>query len=578
MSTNYIAPTWRMPRNANNTPVDKLSNYSIEFDSGSTEVIDTNSAFPSLTSFSISAWFKSDDTTSAAQAIISSRINSIGTSQGLDIYLGSDTLVARIYNNGATEVTTAFTDTTGWHQVVITYNGTILELFLDSVSQGTATGVYTNSAANWLIGKWNAGVNYFNGAISQVSIFDYALTDGTAGTPNQISYLYNLNNPMAIDGAEPIAYWPLGDNANPIATAGYPNISVGADSVFDFDGTNPDHIDCGTGIGDIIGDSYTGGMGISLWFKNDNVASTEQGLFIFSGGVNAWGEITAYFGYGIGLYVRVKGVLVLNGHAFTDTTSWHNLFINLLGPTEDNQVYLDGVAIGSPFTYTDLDLNGETLNIGYTYSTAYDYFGQMSNFQVWNTSLSTPEVTTLYNNGQPLMTGTQPEEANLRAWYKLNQSANWEADSVGEWQIPDAVSAYPQSFEFDGISNEMTLPKGNITDTGAKSVSVWIKNEITSGTDYVFNSRNGGYLANGITLIQRHSDSTGYITSNSYSPFQSSKIFTGYQTALHIPNDGQWHHMAWTAFPAAQRLKAYIDGVFVYEFVGATNVDTTPIH
>ena len=57
-------------------------------------------------------------------------------------------------------------------------------------------------------------------------------------------------------------------------------------------------------------------------------------------------------------------------------------------------------------------------------------------------------LETLYNNGQPLMTGTQPQEANLKAWYKLNQSANWEADTVGNWQIPDAVSSYPQSFEF----------------------------------------------------------------------------------------------------------------------------------
>ena len=41
---------------------------------------------------------------------------------------------------------------------------------------------------------------------------------------------------MAITGAEPVAYWPLGDNSNPNANAGYPNISVGADSVFDFNG------------------------------------------------------------------------------------------------------------------------------------------------------------------------------------------------------------------------------------------------------------------------------------------------------------------------------------------------------
>ena len=45
-------------------------------------------------------------------------------------------------------------------------------------------------------------------------------------------------------------------------------------------------------------------------------------------------------------------------------------------------------------------------------------------------------------------------------------------------------------------------------------LELWIKNEITSGTDYVFNSRAGGGDTLGITLIQ--TTTTGYIISNSY--------------------------------------------------------------
>jgi hypothetical protein len=169
--------------------------YSMQFD-GVNDYIETGNAFTSLTSFSISAWFKSDDTATAAQAIVSSRINSIGTSKGVDIYLGSNTLVARIYNNGATEVTTAFTDTSNWHQVVITYNGTTLELFLDNVSQGTATGVYNNSAANWLIGKWNNGPNYFNGKLDEVAFWNTALS---ADAVQEIYNATNNNSGKALD-------------------------------------------------------------------------------------------------------------------------------------------------------------------------------------------------------------------------------------------------------------------------------------------------------------------------------------------------------------------------------------------
>ena len=160
------------------------NNYSMNFD-GVNDYIDTGDAFTSLTSFSISAWFKSDDTVSNSQAIVSSRINIISSSKGVDIFLSNNILYARVYNNGATDITTAFTDTTDWHHVVMTYNGTTLEMYLDGVSQGTATGVYTNSAANWLIGKWNAGSNYFDGKIDEVAIWNTALTS------TQVSEIYN---------------------------------------------------------------------------------------------------------------------------------------------------------------------------------------------------------------------------------------------------------------------------------------------------------------------------------------------------------------------------------------------------
>jgi hypothetical protein len=207
-----MTPVNRVSYPAGYAPTQADNVYSMAFD-GASDYFTTSNAFTSLTSFSISAWFKSDDTVTAAQAITSSRINAIGTSQGLDIYLGSNTLVARVYNNGATEVTTAFTDTTSWHHVAMTYNGTTLEMYLDGVSKGTATGVYTNSAADWLIGKWNGGANYFNGNIDEVAIFDYALSarqikqdiyNGT--TSGKTADLNNISNLTP-----PVAWYRMGD-------------------------------------------------------------------------------------------------------------------------------------------------------------------------------------------------------------------------------------------------------------------------------------------------------------------------------------------------------------------------------
>ena len=61
MSTNYIAPIWRMPRNFNK---DNLSNYSISFNPADTNYIEiADNIFSGLTNFSISVWYNTNTLT-----------------------------------------------------------------------------------------------------------------------------------------------------------------------------------------------------------------------------------------------------------------------------------------------------------------------------------------------------------------------------------------------------------------------------------------------------------------------------------------------------------------------------------
>ena len=87
------------------------------------------------------------------------------------------------------------------------------------------------------------------------------------------------------------------------------------------------------------------------------------------------------------------------------------------------------------------------------------------------------------------MTGTQPQEANLKAWYKLNQSANWEADTSGNWQIPDAVSSYPQSFDLDATSQEINF---STIDLGTEhTISMWVHTTDTIPLSNFMQENNG---------------------------------------------------------------------------------------
>ncbi len=588
MSTNYIAPTWRMPRNANNTPVDKLSDYSIDLDGadyidcGDNDMLSFGNG-SSDSPFTVSSYIYAEGSSTfpffdkypdaGTWALREYRMEVFGTDQVVLIIYDPTPFAGRheIYSD-------SLITRDQWQHVVITYDGrggadagNGVKIYINGSESTTTIVSYNtyvameNTTTPVRIGR--AGGTYADGKISQCCVFDYVLSE------NQRTYLNALNNPMAIDGSEPIAYWPLGDNANPIATAGYPNISVGTDSVFDFESGSTTFVKAF----DVPVTTFTE-CTFSAWVNFETVTGTYQYVMGMGSGPGNFMSISK--NQNSGTWYTYDGT----GSDYTASSPvanrWYHVVVTQTGTTR--RFYIDGVEdANSPFTVQALAIPYDNLTLGCynnssssTPSVLYKLDGKLSNVQVWDKKIEQTDVTTLYNDGQPLMTGTQPEEANLRAWYKLNQSANWEADSVGNWQIPDAVSAFPQCFEFDGIADKVTIPKGSITDTGSKSVSIWIKNEITSGTDYVFNSRAGGGTSLGITLIQ--TTTAGYIISNSHNPLHSSHIATDYQTALRIPNDGKWHHLVWTAFPTLQKLKAYIDGVFVYEYTGDTTIDTTP--
>ena len=567
MSTKYIASNWRLPNEENSN---KSDNYGLSFN-GSNEYIDTGDAFTSLTSFSISAWFKSDDTATAAQAIVSSRINSIGSSQGLDLNISGDAIYARVFNNGATQVTTAFTDTASWHHIVMTYNGTTLELFLDNVSQGTATGVYTNSGANWLIGKWNNGANYFNGSISECAFFDYALSS------TQISTLYGSSslgagNPMALK-PQPVAYYPLGDNSasNPLTQ---PNEAVEDASVFDFDRSTQDEI---------------------LIDENNN--KLFQGVSAFT--VSAWAKVKSQPGYdqGVvgndgstrGFYMsmrnssEVKFFVSTTGSSndqftYTNPTSTLNNWIHfvVIWDGSNMDMYINGMysktqaCVNATGTFTAAV--GTVIGaLGQGVSSNYNFDGEINNVQIWYQRLSHGtasvgdtaggDIATLYNSGVPLLTGTQPQASNLKAWYKLDQSANWEADSSGAWQIPDAVSAYPQSFNFDGsqyinIADSDSLSFGNGTTDSPFSISAWV-NFYDMSSSAIITKR----FAGNNKEYSFHFLSTNKIQFTLFSQLSGTVISRYYNTAL-TSYENQWIHLVGTydGSSSSNGIKIYLNG------------------
>ena len=575
--SNYYNRQWRLPNAWNGTEsnVNKQSNYSLSFD-GSSQYIDTNSTFNTLTSFSISAWFKADDTAGVVRSIVSTRDHGLLNSQGLDIYINGNVLTGRVYSNGVTEVTQSFTDTTNWHHVALTYNGSTLEFFLDGSSLGTATGSYDNtSGKNLLIGKWGYSSYYFDGQIDGVSIFNSALTDGTGGTVNQIAALYGssstgIGNPMSLS-PKPVAYYPLGDqdsfNGSSYLT---PNASL-KDFVFDF--IPNDYIDCGNDSSLQI----TGNITLSTWVNIGTSTSTMRFINKDDGSNRAWIMLVVSGKIRFTRFYTASSFYYMDSSISVNDSNWHHIAcVNDSAGTA--KIYIDGsedTATTGTNTGTLLNNASVSLKLGGDFSSQY-LNGKLSNTQIFNTALpatGSNSVETLYNNGSPLtsMSGF----TSLQGWWKLNASDTYDS-STGNWTIEDHAgsndgtssgmtqanlvqsdlsftSGYsPYALDFDGTNDYIGLGNdSSLRITTAMTISCWIKTT-NSGNNTIIGRELGSgtgrdwklYLNNGNVLFWCSADGTaGDIT-----------VLTSSSTV----NDGNWHNLI--AVNDGTNQYIYIDG------------------
>jgi len=433
MGTNYIAPIWRMPRNANNTPVDKLSNYSINLANANERISLTDGVDLGVNS-TVSLWV--NFSTNNNSVILADDVNP--SSSGYFLLLNTltgDTYVRIGSSFGSTPFNTSW-NLNQWYNIIIVRQDDTVELFKDNLSLGTRSGYGTTNTTKFdCIGAKNDQTFPMYGQISQVVGFDYALST------NQRDYIYNLNNPMVpgtVNLTAPVAYWPLGDNSNPNAPGSFPNISVGADSVFDF--TPNDYI-----IADVDG---TGGSDssfelgsdleftVSFWF-NRSSSSSQIGLFQWANVITSGSPFLLIQQNSNNLRVFYDGGY--RTYTVTSQNIWYHITITRTATDNTLRGYLNG---SEWFSYDDGGtpaLQNVATNIYFGNGYGNYFTGQLSNGQIWNTALSSTEIETLYNNGQPLMTGTQPQEDNLQAWYKLNQSANYNQGVSG---LPFKVSIF----------------------------------------------------------------------------------------------------------------------------------------
>jgi VCBS repeat-containing protein len=177
----------------------------LAFNGSNASVSTSSSVVKAASSFTLSAWFKTNTTTGAHHILWEGAAGNNGFGEPVNSPASSEMgLTVGSYNQnnkiafflgydvpgngkGANPIyivsTSNFTDTTSWHHVAVTVtdlgNGSFSgSLYVDGVLQGTDTGVQ-NDRSKWgsmVIGKSGAASRYFNGNIDAVRIYSRALS------------------------------------------------------------------------------------------------------------------------------------------------------------------------------------------------------------------------------------------------------------------------------------------------------------------------------------------------------------------------------------------------------------------
>ncbi len=549
MATEYIEPQWLLPNELNQAipadgatgsglAEDRQSLYSMKFD-GAVDRVDCGELNSFTNKLSISAWAYPTITDSYLRNVIIGKnypnyggLGNKGYNLQLSVkssgeimaqfWIGSqgntpDVGVAQVINYGS-----GYTKDS-WYHLVGTWDGTDMKLYLNGNTTPIATATLTTNityqaGVQTQIGAVRDTYNSWTGNIDEVALFDRALSS------DEVQDLWNSGSPGNAMTLNPMVYYPLGEQARAAGSlaAGtadwqFPNQSLES-YAFNFGASSNQYIESGTGP------TLSGDANISFWYNSDNTGSTYEGILsspnYAKAGFRSWsfqqyGNITtsgylrlAIYNTDSTYYISPSGTSGW-GYGNLVPSTWYHLCFVLDTAANVITMYIDGVAEASTMSVTGGTMNGNLedssngIMMGMYYnngslSAGSEFEGRLSNMLAWDSALSAPNVTTLYNNGIPITTLADfPNSGDVQAWWKLNSSATFDSTAI-EWTIPDdstnsntgtstgmtQASLVPSDLQFESPYSNFSLDffgtndfiglDSDISISGNKTVSFWI--------------------------------------------------------------------------------------------------------
>ena len=497
-------------------PNQVLQSQVFDFDGSTDFISSTNSGISGLNNATVSVWVKPTGSTSGQYKAIVNQWELSNSSWWLGLNGTGSTYRIHWNQSGASGVDSGLIiPNDEWSHIAIVKNTTTLKMFhngseVNSFNISAATG---SGATILNIGSQytsSTPVNFFKGKMSNIAIWN---SDQSANITN----IYNYGTPQSSYTVTPTAWYKLN------ATNTYAGLNPNWHSALSFDGVSGNKIDVGT----IASLNSVTKFTISFWSNFDSGQSNDG--IIFTNRVDNNNRIVIYR-YSSSIYFHINDGSSKHGYATAPSTGvWTHIAMVYNGSgsanTDKLKVYYNG-------TLQSLTYNTDIPSTTGTYSTSYlgargdgsnEYKGDLSNFSIFNQSISAEDVKYLYNGGTP-QTNISFEPVN---WWKLDNittgiqdsgSASNNGTNSGATEVTDSVAVNQWNFynvpqsqtpnwssalnfvsadsDYINLSNNSSLYPG----TGDVSYSAWIKPSSTTGFKAIFGVQSLSTASKGVNI------------------------------------------------------------------------------
>lgn len=291
----------------------------------------------------------------------------------------------------------------------------------------------------------------------------------------------------------------------------------------------------------------------SFWIKNDsNSTGGDKGIICAD---------TSTRGFAIQQNSQVlkftpnisSGASTVSDSDFFNTTStWIHCALTFDGT--DLILYKNGVSAATQSSGTlTLNANNNNLTIGNNPFTSGRFFdGNIDEVSIFNTALSSSDVTSIYNSGVP----NDISSLNPVAWYRMGENSNYKSP---QWLMLEnsnfansRISNY--SYQFDGVNDFVTVNDDASLKvvTANHSLSFWMKT--TDGSTQVLSEKGSS------------DELAAWVVSNKIR-WAGPNTFN---SSIDV-NDGNWKHIAFVADGSSSFI--YINGSL--DATGSTKIQAS---